>query len=92
MVFRLSQAVVLQIHGSHRGHIQDPPASSCQAYIIDKGKCFQFYTMCDLSPEFLNLHLDDPGRVVCALYPHTLSGHLLIRAAVKMLVIEPHHA
>ena len=48
--------------------------------------------MCLLSPELLHQHLDDPGRVVCALYPHTLGGHLLIRAAVKMLVIEAHHA
>ena len=44
-----------------------------------------------VSPELLYQYLNDPGGIVSALNPHALGGHLLVRAAVQVLVIESHH-
>ena len=54
-----------------------------------QGRVCMFHNL--VSPELLYQYLNDPGGVVSALNPHTLGGHLLVCAAVQVLVIESHH-
>ena len=53
--------------------------------------CLSVSSLLLSSPELLYKNLDDPSRIVSALNPHALGGHLLICAAIKMLVIESHN-